>query len=247
MSSFNPSIHIGTSGFQYDHWKGRFYPDNLSKQEWLSHYAASFATVEINNTFYSLPSEETVEKWKNTVPEDFLFTMKFSRYGSHSKCLKDPDQILPNFLDCTKLLGPALGPVLVQLKPNWHANPERLNAFLDAVPNDIRWAIEFRDPSWLNQEIYQIMEQHGAALVIHDLIENHPEKITTDWTYRRFHGDHYSGHYSAQYLSSLADRMMDYRSKGIEQFAYFNNDAEACAVDDALKLKKYLEKRKNQN
>lgn len=243
MNRSRSSIHIGTSGWQYPHWRGRFYPDDLQKKKWLEHYADSFETVEINNTFYGLPEPETVDEWRDNVPRGFRFALKFSRYGSHMKCLKDPDKTLSPFLDCLRRLKSAAGPVLVQLKPNWNCNPERLRHFLEALPSSVRWAVEFRDESWFCDEVYSLLKKHNAAMVIHDMLENHPDETTADWSYYRFHGDHYKGHYSPQFLSAFADRLVQNWDDGREQFVYFNNDAEAAAVDDALNLKRYLDRR----
>lgn len=243
MNRSGSKIHVGTSGYQYAHWRGRFYPDDLPKSKWLTHYAQSFQTLEINSTFYGLPETETVRHWKEQTPPGFLFALKFSRYGSHTKCLKNPEQTVSTFMDCAEELKSAAGPVLVQLKPNWHCNPERLEHFLDALPSDVRWAFEFRDESWFCEEIYSLLKTHNAAMVIHDMLENHPDVETADWSYHRFHGDHYSGHYSPQFLSAFAGRLVKRSRSGREQFVFFNNDAEGCAVDDALNLKRYLKRR----
>jgi uncharacterized protein YecE (DUF72 family) len=238
-----PDLRLGTSGYQYDHWKGTFYPADLRKDDWLARYATRFSTVEINATFYGLPTESTVAAWRDAVPDGFLFALKFSRYGSHRKCLKDPEQTVPPFLDAARILGDKLGPLLVQLKPNWRRNVERLRHFLDALPGDFRWAFEFRDPSWFCDEVYSMLRDHRAALVVHDMIDRHPEVRTADWTYRRFHGDHYAGHYSPQFLTALARRLAQERGEARSAFVYFNNDADACAVEDAQNLQRYLQRR----
>jgi uncharacterized protein YecE (DUF72 family) len=243
MSNEYDPVYIGTSGYQYPHWRGRFYPDDLPKKKWLETYATSFDTVEINNTFYGLPKLETVEEWRQTVPRGFRFALKFSRYGSHTKCLKNPEQTVSAFMECVHQLKSAAGPVLVQLKPDWHCNPERLEHFLKALPPSVRWAFEFRDASWFCDEVYGLLKEHNAAMVIHDMLDDHPDVDTADWSYHRFHGDHYKGHYTPQFLSAFADRLAERSRGGREQFIYFNNDAEACAVQDALNLKRYLSKR----
>lgn len=235
------TFRIGTSGWQYDHWKGIFYPQGLPKSEWFGHYANHFDTVEVNNTFYHLPSENTFDSWHDQAPPGFLYTLKFSRYGTQMKKLKDPDATIGNFLERAKRLKTYLGPILVQLPPRWKCNLSRLKSFLNAAPSDTRWALEFRNPSWLNQEVYRVLQDHNAALVIHDLIENHPYKITADWVYLRFHGVDYSHNYSPQALSSAASRIREYLKDGVAVYAYFNNDARGYAVQNALDLRRYVQ------
>ena len=134
----------------------------------------------------------------------------------------------------------SLGPVLVQLPPRWRVNPERLDAFLAQAPKRYRWALEFRDASWLNDAIYALLERHQAALCQHDMIAGHPRRVTADWVYLRYHGDHYSGSYSHQFLAAQARRIADYLAEGLDVYAYFNNDAQGYAVENALALKRYL-------
>lgn len=236
-------LRIGTSGYQYPHWKERFYPAHLAKKAWFDYYAGQFDTVEINNTFYNLPAAKTFAHWREAAPKGFEYALKFSRYGSHIKRLKDPDEPIGRFLEVAVALGDTLGPILVQLPPHWHANPERLAGFLAAAPKKYRWTIEFRDESWLDEEIFGILEKHGAALCIHDMIDNHPRRLTADWTYLRFHGDHYSGSYSSQFLTAEARRISELLADGIDVHAYFNNDEDAHAAHDALDLRRYVQQR----
>ncbi|MEA3366208.1 MAG: DUF72 domain-containing protein, partial [Candidatus Hydrogenedentes bacterium] len=194
-------LRVGTSGYQYDHWKGVFYPDELSKNEWFEHYASHFDTVEINNTFYNLPETSTFKNWHDRAPNSFRYALKFSRYGTHMKKLKDPDASLGMFLERAEHLKTFLGPILVQLPPHWKSNPDRLDAFLAAAPKRHRWAVEFRDPSWLCESVYTVLREHGAALCVHDMLPDHPEKLTTDWTYLRFHGPQHTLKYQGDYPS----------------------------------------------
>ena len=237
---------IGTSGYQYPHWKGLFYPEDLPKKRWFEHYAGQFDTVEINNTFYNLPAAETFEQWREAAPKGFEYALKFSRYGSHIKRLKDPQEPIGRFLEVADGLGDTLGPILVQLPPNWKANPERLQGFLAAAPRKYRWVIEFRDESWLDDEIFALLEKHHAALCIHDMIADHPRHVTADWTYLRFHGDHYSGSYSSQFLTAEAKRIADLLHEGVDVYAYFNNDDNAHAADNARTLRRLVDKRMKQ-
>src|SRR5688572_19975955 len=167
-------VHVGTSGYQYDDWRGRFYPGDLPKTQWLPFYARHFATVEINNTFYNLPARHVFERWAERVPEGFCFAVKFSRFATHYKRLLEPRQPLELFLERAEPLGAKLGPLLVQLPPRWKADPARLEGFLEAAPRRHRWVIELRDPSWLVEPVYEVLARHGAALCVHDLVPNHP-------------------------------------------------------------------------
>lgn len=234
-------LRIGTSGWQYDHWRDVFYPGELSKKDWFSYYADHFDTVEVNNTFYHLPSEETFQSWHDQAPAGFLYALKFSRYGTQMKKLKDPDSTIGNFMDRAKSLEDHLGPVLVQLPPRWKPDVARLAAFLAAAPTDVRWAVEFRDASWLIDEVLETLIDHGAGLVIHDMIPDHPWVLTTDWMYLRFHGVDYSHKYSEDRLRSIARWIREKRDAGIDAYAYFNNDACGYAVSDATTLRQYVE------
>ena len=234
------NIHIGTSGYQYDHWKGVFYPEDAPKNKWFGHYVKHFDTVEINNTFYNMPKAETFDDWKDAAPKGFCYVLKYSRYGTHMKKLKAPGDHLSYFLERAEHLGNMLGPILVQLPPNWNCNPGRLDEFLDAAPKKHRWAVELRDPDWLCDEIYGVLRAHNTPLVIHDMIPDHPRVVTADWIYLRFHGEDYGGSYSDSELEDVASRIKDHLSDDREVFAYFNNDAEGCAVQNALTLKEML-------
>lgn len=236
MSAFR----VGTSGFQYPHWKGLFYPEDLPKKRWFDHYVQHFDCVEINNTFYKLPKPETFDQWREMAPENFEYSLKFSRYGSHIKRLKEPEDSVGNFLAAADRLGQALGPILVQLPPNWKARPERLDTFLQVAGSHHRWQFEFRDPSWLNDDVFALLSSHGAALCIHDMIADHPREITAPWTCLRFHGERDSGGYSSSTLRTVAHRIVEWLQAGIDVYAFFNNDAEGHAPRDATTLKRYV-------
>src|SRR5919199_5294080 len=203
---------VGTSGWFYKHWRGSVYPDQLRQREWFAHYATLFDTVEINNSFYRLPTEAAAEGWAAQAPAGFVYALKLGAFGSHRMKLKDAASWLPNHLDRVERLGKAAGPTLVQLPPRWKRNAERLDEFLSVAPTSRRWAVELREPSWLHDDVYKVLAQHGAALCIHDLLTDHPWELTADWTYVRFHGpkatDHaYQGRYGEDRLSSIADRL----------------------------------------
>lgn len=244
-----PTVAVGTSGYQYKHWKGLFYPEDIPQRLWFEHYATMFDTVEINNTFYHLPHEKTFQSWHDRAPDDFRYILKFSRYGSHIKRMLDPQETVTAFLERARLLAPLLGPILVQLPPHWHVDAPRLDAFLQTAHavaaeqglKGQRWAVEFRDPSWLCDAVYRILRRQKAALCIHDLIENHPPELTTDWVYLRFHGAGMpDGNYTTGVLQEWAQFAKDRLSDGCDVFAYFNNDIHGYAVTNALELRRLI-------
>ena len=198
-------LRIGCSGWVYRDWRGVVYPELLRQREWFAEYARLFDTVELNNTFYRLPPVATVEKWAAQAPPGFVYALKLGAFGSHRMKLKDASTWLPNHLDRAARLGPALGPTLVQLPPHWRRNTDRLDEFLSVAPSSMRWAVEVRDPSWLHDDVFAVLERHGAALCIHDLLEHHPWIRTTGWAYVRFHGpnargEKYVGRYGGRRL-----------------------------------------------
>lgn len=231
---------IGTSGYQYDHWRSLFYPEKLPKKDWLGYYADRFGAVEINSTFYSLPSEQTVRGWCDAVPEDFRFVLKFSRYGSHIKRLKDPRSTIERFRPLVEALGRRKGPVLLQLPPRWRANPERLDEFL-AAGRALRWVVEFRDPDWLRDEVLDVLTHHRAALCIHDALPEHPRWLTADWTYLRLHGTPTGEGYGDDTLGDWAGWLRhEVLHGGDDAWVFFNNDAGGHAVRDARRLRELV-------
>lgn len=243
MSS-RKAIHIGTSGWNYDHWRGPFYPKDLPQGAWLDFYAQQFHTVEINNSFYRLPEKSTFESWRDTVPEDFLFAVKGSRYITHMKKLKDPQESLARFVDRVRGLGAKLGPVLFQLPPRWRVNVERLEAFLGALPGDLRWAFEFRDTSWFGEATSELLRQYGAAFCIYQFAGTlSPREVTADFVYIRLHGpqqEAYRGQYDETTLREWAGAMRTWAEAGREVFCYFDNDEKGYAAQDALRLQELL-------
>ena len=234
-------LRIGTSGYHYDHWRGCFYPPRMPKSRWLSCYRERFDTVEINNTFYHLPPARTFDSWRAAVGDDFRFALKFSRYATHLKKLKDPAASIAAFLDRAERLGEKLGPILVQLPPNWKPDPTRLAAFLQAAaPSGHRWAVEMRNRDWLREDIFAILRDAGAALCIHDLIDRHPLAVTAGWLYLRFHGTCPGGKYTRGALADWAGRIRQWLSDGLDVWAYFNNDAGGHAPADAAELRRLV-------
>jgi uncharacterized protein YecE (DUF72 family) len=233
-------LRIGTSGYEYRHWRGDFYPRKLPHRQWFEHYAERFDSVEINNTFYRLPAPEVFDGWRERAPPGFCFALKYSRYATHMKRLRDPEEALARFLEAAERLRGRLGPILVQLPPHWRADPERLDAFLRAAPRRHRFAVEMRDESWLCDEVYDVLRRRRAALVIHDLIERHPALLTADFSYLRFHGSGFSGSYSPQQLAAWARRIRRWLRQGRDVYAYFNNDRGGHAPRNAADLRRYV-------
>ena len=237
------AIHIGTSGWHYDHWLGPFYPAGLAKADFLGYYQERFHTVEINNSFYQLPKEKTLLSWRESVPEGFIFAVKASRYITHMKKLKDPEQSVEVFLKRIKLLEDKLGPILFQMPPNFRFNPARLQAFLAALPKDYRYALELRDPSWLNDEAYRILAEHKAAFCIYEIAGRlSPKEVTANFVYIRLHGPGgaYQGNYDARNLSGWAGAISAWAAQGKEVFCYFDNDEAGFAAQHALSLQDML-------
>lgn len=236
----HPRLRLGTSGYDYPHWRGSFYPEELPRTQWFSHYARVFDSLEINSSFYRLPPPEVFAAWRKRAPRDFVYAVKFSRYGSHLKRLRDPGRTTRYYYSAVRRLGKRLGPTLLQLPPRWGADAPRLDAFLSAAPPSLRWAVEFRDPDWLRDEVLEILKMHGAALCIHDLLPEHPRELTADWTYLRYHGRHYAGSYQSSFLRAEALRIAALLERGCAVYAYFNNDAEGWAVRNALDLRRLI-------
>ena len=238
------NIHIGTSGWHYDHWSGPFYPEDLSKDEFLSYYSKVFHTVEINNSFYHLPSEETFTKWRDTVPDGFIFSVKASRYITHMKKLKDPQEPVTNFMKRVDVLEDKLGPILFQLPPRWKVNPERLINFLKALPAGFRYTFEFRDSSWFDQRVMDALTDQGAAFCIYHLNRQlSPKEVTADFVYVRLHGPDgaYQGQYDTSELSGWAGAFSTWARQSKEIYCYFDNDEKGYAAGDALKLDAMVE------
>jgi uncharacterized protein YecE (DUF72 family) len=236
---------VGCSGWVYRDWRGVVYPAGLPQRRWFEHYATLFDTVEVNNTFYRMPSPAMAAQWAAQAPPGFVYALKLGAFGSHRMKLRDAGSWLPNHLDRAERLGPALGPTLVQLPPRWRRNALRLEEFLSAAPSTMRWAVELRDPSWLHEEVYNVLRRHGAALCLHDLLPDHPWLLTAGWTYVRFHGPEalqrrYLGRYGPDRLEPVAARLTEWLHRGWDVYAYFNNDHQGHAAADAGWLRSHL-------
>lgn len=238
-------VRVGCSGWSYKDWRGVVYPSDAPARTWFSQYAARFDTVELNSTFYRLPAVSTVEGWAAQAPPGFCFAVKVGQFGSHRMKLRDATSWLGNHLDRVDRLGAHLGPNLLQLPPRWKRDVGRLEQFLGAAPARIRWAVELREPSWLHDDTFDVLARHGAALCLHDLLPGHPWVRTADWTYVRFHGpraieDPYHGRYDGRRLAPVARRLQEWIDEGTDVYAYFNNDYEGHAVQDAEWLRSRL-------
>lgn len=234
-------IYIGTSGWQYNHWQGKFYPEGLSRSEWLSYYAHTFPTVEINSSFYHLPTETMLQRCYSSTPEGFIFSLKASRYITHVKRLRDVGEAITGFNDRVRLLKQRLGPVLYQLPPSLRRDDELLEGFLKLLPGDIANCIEFRHNSWLVEDVFGTLRRYKTGFCIFDMPQcTAPMVMTADFAYIRFHGSRelYSSPYSDEELREWARKILHLDVSRI--FAYFNNDAGGYAIDNALSLQAFL-------
>jgi uncharacterized protein YecE (DUF72 family) len=232
---------VGTSGWQYRHWRDRFYPAGMATTHWLAFYARSFRTVEVNASFYRLPSQETVRRWAASVPDDFVFAFKASRYLTHVRRLRDPEEPLGRMWEVFRAAGGKLGPVLFQLPPSFVADAPLLRDFLASLPPGMRAAFEFRHPSWFTADVIGLLDGSGSALVHADrpgtTVE--PLPVARGWCYLRLHqGGRTSAGYAARKLRDYADAIAELSTT--EVYAYFNNDAEGAAVRDASALIRLL-------
>lgn len=239
------TLRVGCSGWSYKDWRGIVYPAELPQRLWFEHYQGLFDTVELNSTFYRLPATTTADHWAEAARPGFLYAVKVGAFGSHRMKLRDAASWLPNHLDRVERLGEHLGPNLVQLPPRWKRNADRLDEFLSCAPTTMRWTVEMREPSWLHDDVFDVLRRHRAALCVHDLLAAHPFELTTDWTYVRFHGPNalqqaYHGAYGDQRLEEWVARLGGVLDAGHDVYAYFNNDYSGHAVRDALHLRRAL-------
>jgi uncharacterized protein YecE (DUF72 family) len=240
------AARVGCSGWEYKHWRGDFYPDTLPRTRWFEHYASVFDTVEINNTFYRLPEESTFAAWADRAPARFLYAVKASRFLTHMKKLKDPEEPLERLFSRMRPMGRHLGPVLYQLPPAWKLDRERLEHFLQALPPGVRHVMEFREPSWYADSVFEMLERHGVALCLHDMRGSATGRQRIGpFVYVRFHGasGQYSGAYPEDRLRQWSEWLQAQRTAGVDVYAYFNNDVGGHAPRDAVTLRTLLEQR----
>jgi uncharacterized protein YecE (DUF72 family) len=230
------TVLIGTSGWQYRDWRGRFYPQRLAQRLWLEHYAQHFATVESNNAFYRLPERETFEKWRARTPEDFRWAVKASRYLTHIKRLREPAEPVARLMERNAGLGPKLDAVLLQLPPTLQADVDLLRECLAQFPPGTRVAVEPRHDSWWTDEVRALLERYGAALCWADRGEQPiaPLWRTTDWAYLRLHTGEAGWRYRPETLQRWAERLAEVWGPGEDALVYFNNDPGGAATVDAV-------------
>ena len=261
MTLQKAKIYIGTSGWVYSHWVGKFYPENLPSKDRLKYFAKYFDTAEVNYSFYHLPRPTTFLKWYQETPKGFLFSVKASRFITHIKRLKNVKDPWQQFFENAKNLKEKLGPILFQFPPSFKAekeNIQRLRNFLKLLSNyqlatihyslptthyKLRYAFEFRHKTWLDEETYKLLEKYNAALVIADS-SRYPkaEVVTTDFVYIRMHGpaELFASKYSDKALENLAKKIKKWQKEKRDVFVYFNNDFHGFAIENALFLKKLL-------
>jgi uncharacterized protein YecE (DUF72 family) len=239
-------VRVGTSGWEYRHWVGSFYPRDLPRESRLAFYAERFDTVELNNSFYQLPEADVFAAWGRRVPDGFAFAVKASRYLTHVRRLRDPHEPLDRLWSRARRLGDRLGPMLYQLPPRWRPNYERLAGFLEAIPHARPQAVEVRDRRWYGSRLAALLTDAAVGLCLHDMAGSAPppERVGPV-VYVRFHGSgaRYGGAYSSQRLTAWAERMTGWADEGWPVWAYFNNDIGGHAVRDADRLRTLLRRR----
>jgi len=237
-------VRIGTSGYHYKHWVGTFYPPKTPASRMLAYYVRHFDTLELNNSFYRLPTIAAFESWRDATPKNFVYAVKASRFITHNKKLKDPENALDNILPRAEHLGKKLGPVLFQLPPKWKLNLERLEGLLEVLPRDHRYAFEFRELSWMTPEVNRLLERYNAAFCIYELAGYHsPFDVTADFAYVRLHGPgagKYQGSYSHAQLRAWAKRIQEWAKTLKAVYVYFDNDQAGYAAQNALELKQVV-------
>jgi uncharacterized protein YecE (DUF72 family) len=238
------SFYIGTSGWNYGHWVNKFYPIGLKPQNWLQYYIdKGFYTVELNNPFYRVPEKKTFEKWNMQVPDNFLFAVKANRYITHMKKLNDTKEILNDFINNVKGLKKKSGPILFQLPPGWKYDSERFKEFLEQLPDKFRYTFEFRNKTWWNDEVLNLLNKYKCAFCMYQLAGViTPREVTTNFVYIRLHGPagKYSGKYDDETLFSWAEDLLKWKKQRKKVYCYFDNDQNAYAVYNAYTLNKMV-------
>ena len=236
------TLRIGASGWSYRHWKDRFYPPGTPQKAWLEFYASRFDTVEINASFYYLPVADTFASWQQRTPPSFRFAVKAPRQITHWRRLLNSEQAVEVFLERAHRLEDKLGPILFQLPPRWPADPPRLKSFLALLPRKLRCAFEFRDPSWFSDEVLDLLRESGIALC-RSSSNGFPDldTVTAPFVYLRMHGGRHSPEYSRAELVSWAQQVANWLVDSLDVYVYFNNDANAYALQNAQTLASLLD------
>ena len=243
MSKVDCDIRIGTSGWYYEHWRELFYPADLPKSKWFEYYARHFNTVEINNTFYHLPKEQSVQRWRKIAPKGFLYSVKANRYITHVQKIKDTTESLQRLFERINILKGKLGPVLYQLPPSLHIDLERLEAFIKLLPKRKNTIFEFRHKSWYCDDTFKLLKKFKTGFCIHDMPgKESPRVVTSNIIYIRFHGttSRYSGSYTKSQLQNWAKWFKEQSKNASGIYIYFNNDAHGHAIKNALQLKEII-------
>jgi len=233
---------VGTSGWQYKHWRERFYPKEVPQKDWLTYYSRQFPTVEINNSFYMQPSEKSWGRWRELAPEGFRYAVKAHRYLTHRKRLKDCEDSLERVVKSARRLDTHLGPLLFQLPPYFKRSGEhatRLESFLELLPTDLPCTFEFRDKSWFGDDTFEVLRRHRAAFCSYDKPGlDCPLVATAGFAYMRFHGSGagHRGNYTDRMLEDWAGRLRRLAKEVDDVYVFFNNDAFGHAVANAIKL-----------
>jgi uncharacterized protein YecE (DUF72 family) len=236
--------YVGCSGWHYEHWRGLCYPQELPKPKWLSFYARQFDTVELNNSFYRVPSEKAFTTWRKSTPENFIFAVKVSCFITHIKRFRNLGSAVEDFLCRAGLLKEKLGPLLYQLPPSMKRNDVLLQDFLSSLTPKYQYVIEFRHESWIDERVFDILRRHNVGLCVFDMPGfSCPLVATSDFAYVRFHGSEglYSSCYSDEELSRWAQRIARLGQNVKASYIYFNNDAEAFAAENAITLRSLLQ------
>ncbi len=242
------SIYIGTSGWSYKHWRNTFYPAELKVKDQFAYYASKFRTVEINSTFYGIPSDQTLNNWKKNSPPHFLYTVKANRFITHLKKLHNTAQELHSFIHKMELLGNKLGVILIQLPPYLKADTRLLQTFLQELPKGNRFVIEFRNTEWYTNDVFDLLKKYNVGFCIYELAgHTSPLEITADFVYLRLHGpasDKYRGSYTDATLKKWAHQCKIWlETKDV--YVYFDNDEQGYAAFNALKLSEFMNGKQN--
>jgi uncharacterized protein YecE (DUF72 family) len=222
---------------------GTFYPPGTKQKDRFPYYQKFFKTVELNSPFYHLPPRQTFEKWKDDVPDDFIYAVKASRFITHMKKLNDAGDSLTRLLDNASGLEEKLSIILFQLPPKWEINVERFRTFLEKLPKGNRYTFEFRDQTWYREEIYSLLREFNCAFCIYELAgHTSPIEVTANYVYVRLHGpgDKYQGSYSDEVLEEWAARCKDWSDSGKDVYVYFDNDQEGYAAFNAIRLQELI-------
>jgi uncharacterized protein YecE (DUF72 family) len=236
-----PQIHIGTSGWIYDHWSGVFYPQDCPKSRWLGFYAKHYGTVELNSSFYRLPKPQTFENWREKTPHCFLWAVKANRYITHIKRLKDPEEPLERLFSSVEMLREKLGPILIQLPPTLSFDEKAFGNFCQKLKAKHLYALEVRHPSWADERAVKILRDNNIAFCISDTAGRYPyiEEDTATFFYIRLHGSRrlYASEYTEKELQTYAQKIRDWSK---DTYLYFDNDYKGYAIKNAKRLKEIL-------